>query len=354
VEKESHFQDINDVQRLMDSKEKESTYLDYKESVALQNDEKSKTEISKDISAFANAGGGVIIYGVKEDGHIPVEIDDGLDPEEISKEWLDQVIGSRIRRKIEGVRISQIAIDPKMGNRVIYVVHIPQSMRAPHQAWDNKFYKRRNFSCEPMEEYEVRDAYMREEAPDVTLDLFFRRFSAKIEGFPVSLVSPDIMQSLEINGVLRNEGGGQVEYVAITLWFDARLFPETSKPNIEFRPLKLKFEDEPSEVDVLRADIKWGGPSKMPLFKTVEYRLLEKDLSIHFKHPWLQDENSPFILWEARAPRMQPAQGFLRLRIEDGSAVLKKEKMPVIAEITQEDRGRDFLGIPDLSLESDL
>ena len=346
---------IDDIQRLVNSKEKESTYLDYKESAALQNDEKSKTKISKDVSAFANAGGGVIIYGMREDGHVPVKIDDGLDPKEISKEWLEQVIGSRIQRKIDGVRIDQIAIESEKVNRVIYVVHIPQSMRAPHQAWDKKFYKRRNFSSEPMEEYEVRDAYMREEAPDVTLDMFFRRHSARIDKFRLSLVNPETMHGLEINGVLRNEGGGLVEYVAITLWFDARLFPETSKPNMEFRPLKMKFEGEPSEeVDVLRADINWGGPSKMPLFKTVEYRLLEKDLSIHFLHPWLEDENSPFILWEARAPRMQLAQGFLRIRIEDGSAVLKKEGLPTIIEITQEGRDRDILRTPDLSLDSEL
>lgn len=355
MEKDPWLWDIRDVQRLVNSKEKESTYLDYKESAALQNDERSKTEISKDVSAFANAGGGIIVYGVREDKHVPVGIDGGLDPKDIGKEWLEQVIGSRIQRKIEGVRINQIAIGPNKGNRVIYVVHIPQSMRAPHQAWDNKFYKRRNFSSEPMEEYEIRDAYMREEAPDVTLDLFFRRFRARIDGFRMSLVNPETMHSLEINGVLRNEGGGQVEYVAITLDFDSRLFPETSEPEIELRPLTIEFEGEQSEkVDILRADIKWGGTSKMPLFKTVEYRLLENDLSVHFKHPWLEDENSPFILWEARAPRMQPAQGFLRLRIENGSAVLKKEKVPTIVEITQEDRGRDFLGKPDLSIESDL
>lgn len=355
MHEESQLQDINDVQSLVDSNEKESAYLDYKESAALQNNDISKNEISKDISAFANAGGGMIIYGMREDGHVPVGIDDGLDPEEISKEWLEQVIGSRIQRKIEGVRINQIPTDSEKGNRVIYVVHIPQSMRAPHQAWDNKFYKRRNFSSEPMEEYEVRDAYMREEAPDVTLDLFFRRHSARIDKFRLSLVNPETMHGLEINGVLTNEGGGLVEYVAITLYFDARLFPNSSKPNMELRPLKMEFEGEPSEeVDVLRADIRWGGPSKMPLFKTVEYRLLEEDLSIHFKHPWLEEEKSPFILWEARTPRMQPAQGFLRLRIEDGSAMLKKEKVPTVIEITQEGRDRDFLRTPDLSLDSEL
>jgi hypothetical protein len=55
MEKDPWLRDITDVQKLVDSKEKESAYLDYKESAALQNDEKSKTEISKDVSAFANA-----------------------------------------------------------------------------------------------------------------------------------------------------------------------------------------------------------------------------------------------------------------------------------------------------------
>lgn len=66
MEKDPLLQDINDVQRLVNSMENESTYLDYKESAALQNDEKSWTEISKDVSAFANAGGRVIICTIME------------------------------------------------------------------------------------------------------------------------------------------------------------------------------------------------------------------------------------------------------------------------------------------------
>ena len=355
MEKEPWLWDIRDVRRLVESKEKESPYLDYKESAALQNADPTKNEISKDVSAFANAGGGTIVYGVREDGHIPQEIDDGVDPNTITKEWLEQVIGSRIHRKIEGVRINQVPIDSDSESGIVYVVWVPQSMRAPHQASDKKFYKRRNFSSEPMEEYEIRDAYMREEAPDLALDFSFRRFGARIKGFPLSLVNPDILHTLEINGVLRNEGGGQVEFAAITLWLDSRLSPEMPQKNLEFRPLKARFEESGEEdVDVLRADINWGGPSRMPLFKTVEYRLLEEDLRIHFKHPWLENADSPFILWEVRAPRMEPAKGFLRFRIEDSCAVLRPEETPTFVTVTQDGRNRDFLRTPDLSLDSSL
>lgn len=353
VKKDSWRWNIQDVERLIAAEEKESAYLDYKESVALGSSDRCKEKISKNVSAFANAGGGTLVYGVREDGHIPIEIDEGSDPNTISKEWLEQVIDSRIHRKIEDVRINQIPIESERGNRVLYVVHVPQSMRAPHQASDMRFYTRRNFRSEPMEEYEIRDSYMREEAPDVTLDMFFRRFGARIDGFRLSLVNPETLHNLEINGVLRNEGGGLVEYAAVALWFDARLISEESRKDPAFRPLKIRFEEtEEREVDVFRLDINWGGPSKMPLFKTVEYRLLEKDLPIHFKAPWLEEADAPFVLWDAKAPRMEPAHGFLRFRIEDDTAVLKSEEVPVLSEVTQDGRNREILKTPDLSLDS--
>ena len=56
-----------------------------------------------------------------------------------------------------------IAVSPD--GKVAYVVSIPQSIRAPHQASDKKFYKRFNFESVPMEEYEIRDLARRSSAP---------------------------------------------------------------------------------------------------------------------------------------------------------------------------------------------
>ena len=64
----------------------ESLVLKYKASAALGKKSKQKTEISKDVSAFANATGGQLIYGIAEKGRKAVELDDGVDPAEISKE----------------------------------------------------------------------------------------------------------------------------------------------------------------------------------------------------------------------------------------------------------------------------
>jgi predicted HTH transcriptional regulator len=61
---------IAEVQTLIDTQVQESLHLDYKDSRALARVKAS--EISKDVSAFANADGGTIIYGVTEVNHVRI------------------------------------------------------------------------------------------------------------------------------------------------------------------------------------------------------------------------------------------------------------------------------------------
>src|SRR6218665_2307135 len=151
----------------------EGLELDYKQSDALQRSDAKKNELSKDVSAFANAAGGVLVYGMREDGHIPISLDAGLDPNEISKEWLEQIINSKIQRRIDGVRVNQVVLSETSPGNVAYVVCIPASSRAPHQAADKRFYKRFNFASVPMEEYEIRDIANRSTVPDLDIDFVF-------------------------------------------------------------------------------------------------------------------------------------------------------------------------------------
>ena len=78
----------DDLEALIRSKTKESIELEYKSSEALSRTDNKKKELSKDVSALANSAGGVIVYGIVEDGHTPVRLDDGFNPSDISKEWL--------------------------------------------------------------------------------------------------------------------------------------------------------------------------------------------------------------------------------------------------------------------------
>jgi predicted HTH transcriptional regulator len=134
-----------DIIGLIQDHVKENLSLDYKRSEAL--DKKNpdrKSDLSKDVSAFANSAGGTLIYGVEEKDNLPVRIDHGYDPADITREWIEHVIDSNIQRRIEGIRIKQIELtELSVGipGRVMYVVHVPQSNRAPHMASNNIFYK---------------------------------------------------------------------------------------------------------------------------------------------------------------------------------------------------------------------
>ena len=154
----------------------ENLSLDYKGADALLKTEGKKAEIVKDVSAFANSSGGVLIYGIAEfadntRGHFPERLDP-ISRTEISKEWLDQVIQS-IQPRIEGVVIHPVTISDQ-DNTVCYVVEVPQSHTA-HMARDHRYHKRHNFTIQAMEDYEVRDVLNRRTHPKIRASIFINK-----------------------------------------------------------------------------------------------------------------------------------------------------------------------------------
>lgn len=157
-----------DLEKLIAYQVPEDIHLDYKQSEAI--DHKCRNEIAKDVSAFANSDGGIIVYGVVEHGHLPASIDDGIDHRIYTREWLDQVIRSNITPRIDGLTIAQI---PLSKDKSAYSILIPKSCRGPHQAPSKHYYKRFNFASAPMEDYEINDVRQRRQTiiPLVSIDV---------------------------------------------------------------------------------------------------------------------------------------------------------------------------------------
>ncbi len=161
-------QSLDDVQRLVTNQVPESIYLDYKASAALA--VKKREELAKDVSAFANSDGGILVYGVTEDPttHLPLALDSGVDPQ-WNRERLEQILCDNISPHIEGIAIKEFRLSN--GNLVICIV-VPYSFQGPHQASNHKYYKRFNFSSFAMEHYEVEDCRARRGlAPLVSIEL---------------------------------------------------------------------------------------------------------------------------------------------------------------------------------------
>lgn len=162
-----------DIQSLIDNNVEESIHLEFKAAPALENTEHNKKEIAKDVSSFANSDGGIIVYGISEKKNHADSIS-FVDGNAISKEWLEQVINSNINRRIVGIQIFPVRFDDDI-SKTVYVVKIPRSDNAPHMSCDYHYYRRYNFAVKKMEEYEVRDAMLRQ-----------RRTILKIENFNIS------------------------------------------------------------------------------------------------------------------------------------------------------------------------
>lgn len=159
--------DIDYIKSLISNKSEESLNLEYKAANALDRQNNKTTEISKDVSAFANSDGGIIIYGMKEDElnrHIPKEIEP-VNRNEFSKEWLEQVINDKIKPRLTDFKIYPIEISL---TEVVYLIEIQKSNTA-HQADDKRYYKRYNFQSVPMYDFEIRDILNRSKNPKLTL-----------------------------------------------------------------------------------------------------------------------------------------------------------------------------------------
>lgn len=162
----------------------------------------AKDEISKDVSSFANSGGGVIIYGIaeKKDGlQIHLELEEGIESNSrYGKEWLENIIDSRISPRIDGLYINPIILTT---NKYAYVVVIPQSTTA-HMAGNNRYYKRHNFKTEPMEDYEVRDVMNRLGKPRLRL-LFTAPKNISENSFHLELVIRNVGEAFVLHFAVR-------------------------------------------------------------------------------------------------------------------------------------------------------
>jgi hypothetical protein len=114
----------DDLLALIRDEVQESLTLDYKRSAALGKGSTERNSLSKDVSAFANSEGGMIIYGMEENGHVPTAIDVGVDRTQITKEWLESVSKTSIHPTVDRMLIKLVPLPSKGPNAVAYVLEI--------------------------------------------------------------------------------------------------------------------------------------------------------------------------------------------------------------------------------------
>jgi Schlafen, AlbA_2 len=210
----------SDLERLIADDIQESLTLEYKDAAALGKSSPQRSELCKDVSAFANSAGGQIIYGIQEKDRHPVRVQeaDAVDLADITREWIEQVIDSNVQPRIQNLRIQPIDVAP---GRAAYVITILQAMsNAPHQAPDHKYYYRQNFQSVPMEDYQVRDTMRRATTPELFVKLSFK------SGTQVELnysVRKEISDPIALLAFIGNRSSQPAFHSIVQLGIDAEL-----------------------------------------------------------------------------------------------------------------------------------
>lgn len=155
-----------DIEALTSSGEPESSMLDYKKTIS--GSERDKTELAKDVCAFANSQGGYLVVGIEESHGKPVHPPCGTErmvEGQPVEEWIEQVTNSNTAQRVR-TYIRVIAIPNS--DLCVVVVHVPVSIKMPHMVTcrrDNRYYrrffKRHQYESLPAEEYEVREMFER-------------------------------------------------------------------------------------------------------------------------------------------------------------------------------------------------
>lgn len=146
----------------LDYKLSEFYYLDYKRTI--EYNAYFKQEFLKDVSAFANAFGGNLIYGVDEPKE-NVTVEDqiyGVDNADDTIKKFEKLAQTGLDPRIPGLKMKSINIK---GKKPVIVAHIPPSISKPHMIsieCDKKglFYIRGTESNIPMNTQQIRSAVM--------------------------------------------------------------------------------------------------------------------------------------------------------------------------------------------------
>ena len=313
--------DEDDLLALITNQTKESIELDYKECGDLGKSDGKKRRYHKDVSAFANSAGGTIVYGMKENGHVPVELDSGYDPTDISKEWLEQVIISNIQRRLNGVRINPVELKTSSPGKVAYVVYIPQSTRAPHQASDWRFYKRFNFQSVPMEEYEIRDVAGRDTTPDLSVLL---RISKVESPSPVPEELEVVKRRFGITPHIHNDAATPAEYAVIELCIDERLKIVSDIGHFK-RTGSFEIEAEGSRISCQVLSRVWSVYRSLVIFKGIDFAVVYEPIVVE-----LPDAGRFLIGTQVQSPKMKPWQKINWLAYDGTLSVASPENADVV------------------------
>lgn len=218
IQKDFDSIDASDIDALVENGVYESKTLEYKEKLPGGTDSEKK-EFLADVSSFANASGGDIIYGIKaavddngkntgapESVHTIV----GINVDE-AKLRLEQTIRSGLAPRVR-FQLKEIPGCGGDARGFVFVLHIPRSFASPHAVTykgSSRFYSRNSAGKWQLDVHEIRSAFLATELQAERIKRFHEERLGKIvaDETPVALSSRHrmVLHLIPITSFLNNE-----------------------------------------------------------------------------------------------------------------------------------------------------
>ena len=148
-----------DLARLIENQVGESRSLEFKRDLPEGGAEAVK-EFLADVSSFANAQGGDILFGIEEENGIASGLPGlQLDNTDAIKLALENSLRDGIATRLIGVRVQEVPLE---NGRQVLVIRVPSGMAAPHQVifrGSGKFFNRNSAGKFQMDVHDLRHAF---------------------------------------------------------------------------------------------------------------------------------------------------------------------------------------------------
>jgi hypothetical protein len=260
--------------------------------------EKTFNDLSTHISAFLNSDGGLLVIGIEESDKRDkkqagkaVSISDGIP----RSQWIGDRIQSKLCDRIQPsvaslVLVNTVVIGKHQDEDLLaFVIEVRQGITA-YQAADKKYYCRRSFSSEPMDDKDVRLRMLADNTPRLELFVDFntspvnqswesyeKQFYAYVEAkerlSKKTPLDPEIIREKLILGTLKVDP-------------DATIFPPKKLNRFQIR-ISIKAKNS-GTVSIKRACIQYKMPN---VIRTdFELRVFESELDVATPPPYSMRE----------------------------------------------------------------
>jgi len=156
-----------DLGRLVEIGATEGPHCDFKRDFPTRWDNETKVKVLADVTAFANAGGGDVIYGLDEDGEarasaLVPQVLANVD-EEVRR--LMDIALNQTEPRVPGVQVHAVPVAVGQSAGHVVVMRVPQSWAAPHRNRINQhFHVREGQRNRTLDVPDIRALFLRSES----------------------------------------------------------------------------------------------------------------------------------------------------------------------------------------------